>query len=837
MAFLPKPDLLALDGAAGTCCSRSLLLGMSSFLVYFCTGNLNSQFAKKGANVFDFAYMMISDKTGFFQSTTNPLFMGRRAKFPKVDPEKQFSGATEFFFLTSALLRVSLYPLIRMEDEFLHRYTKLLQSVEAASRRKETLAPQVVSQSSPVVSTWLAYKVFLEDPGFIQNMTNFTLLQLEWLLSIVSSENDAAISSIPDWLCKEPCQWLRFSLLHSWYQLKPGQVERAIDIATQLLQLGMKSSDFSPLVVTALIRIPSASVQAGVARARELERQRRRGHFGRSKDQAETDIDDDKLDIYSSFDKMDLGVSVFSNARVQDELCPALMNAFQSLDTVEGLDVDREHAFDKFSVKLEVTKLFLRLFNHPDGKCRQSILGSNESQIAQFASSISAAIGYLFDDACLRMADACKYSLRFKSDSQSGVDVSYEQKQTTAAANNFLSTRELLKLLLRLSHEPRLAKILGGVSQSKNGDKVASDLAVMVIHFLDLMTGPDGGTHPDLEYQRDGSDPTSALFACESIMSEGDKAVLARAVAKSRYMALSKIGFDASMLCHLLLALAAKWHHSAAEIIPRESPLLLALAAHEDCDVLRYRRILERLVQKPSHISGSEAQYAKEIFKHDGYVDWDLWSSSYEDVDEWPDEEKNTRRLARKCHISRAEINSLSSNERISSFLDDLEARIERAQRAAAVTTVPKDRLPEVEQNVLAAGAVPLEEQEYGKFLSEYVVSSSPFAGQAGSFAHHYDAIARRNGASGSGKSLQKEARRCHKTLPTPHANSASFICFAEERMDLSKALITGPTDTPYALGLFVFDVFYPSQYPRIPPLINFMTTGGGQVRLIREEI
>lgn len=37
--------------------------------------------------------------------------------------------------------------------------------------------------------------------------------------------------------------------------------------------------------------------------------------------------------------------------------------------------------------------------------------------------------------------------------------------------------------------------------------------------------------------------------------------------------------------------------------------------------------------------------------------------------------------------------------------------------------------------------------------------------------------------------------------------------------------------DTPYAHGLFVFDVYFPPDYPHVPPLVTFMTTGGGQVR------
>ena len=49
--------------------------------------------------------------------------------------------------------------------------------------------------------------------------------------------------------------------------------------------------------------------------------------------------------------------------------------------------------------------------------------------------------------------------------------------------------------------------------------------------------------------------------------------------------------------------------------------------------------------------------------------------------------------------------------------------------------------------------------------------------------------------------------------------------------MDLVRGLITGPTGSPYAYGCFQFDCLFPQNYPAIPPLVKFCTTGGGTVR------
>lgn len=45
------------------------------------------------------------------------------------------------------------------------------------------------------------------------------------------------------------------------------------------------------------------------------------------------------------------------------------------------------------------------------------------------------------------------------------------------------------------------------------------------------------------------------------------------------------------------------------------------------------------------------------------------------------------------------------------------------------------------------------------------------------------------------------------------------------------KVLISGPDDTPYANGLFEFDVFFSSNYPQTAPKCAFLTTGNGVIR------
>lgn len=68
--------------------------------------------------------------------------------------------------------------------------------------------------------------------------------------------------------------------------------------------------------------------------------------------------------------------------------------------------------------------------------------------------------------------------------------------------------------------------------------------------------------------------------------------------------------------------------------------------------------------------------------------------------------------------------------------------------------------------------------------------------------------------------------------------DSSIFVRVDEDNMDFMKVLITGPmasdygsTSTPYAGGCFAFDVYFPSNYPQVPPMVNLMTTGQGRIR------
>lgn len=77
---------------------------------------------------------------------------------------------------------------------------------------------------------------------------------------------------------------------------------------------------------------------------------------------------------------------------------------------------------------------------------------------------------------------------------------------------------------------------------------------------------------------------------------------------------------------------------------------------------------------------------------------------------------------------------------------------------------------------------------------------------------------------------LMKEFADASCGLPVNMTN-AIFVCCDEDRMDLSKVLITGAADTPYDAGCFVFDVFCPERYPSEPPLVQLVTHGNERIQ------
>ena len=52
--------------------------------------------------------------------------------------------------------------------------------------------------------------------------------------------------------------------------------------------------------------------------------------------------------------------------------------------------------------------------------------------------------------------------------------------------------------------------------------------------------------------------------------------------------------------------------------------------------------------------------------------------------------------------------------------------------------------------------------------------------------------------------------------------SSAIFLQTDDDKPTIIRVLITGPEDTPYSGGCFLFDIFFPGTFPDKPPEVNF---------------
>jgi baculoviral IAP repeat-containing protein 6 len=97
-------------------------------------------------------------------------------------------------------------------------------------------------------------------------------------------------------------------------------------------------------------------------------------------------------------------------------------------------------------------------------------------------------------------------------------------------------------------------------------------------------------------------------------------------------------------------------------------------------------------------------------------------------------------------------------------------------------------------------------------------------------YEHHYKARITSDAMSMNGakaKRLIQEVATLSNGLPL-YVESSVFLCVDENRLDVMQCLITGPSNTPYESGCFLFDIYCPPEYPDQPPLVNLETTGGG---------
>lgn len=124
-------------------------------------------------------------------------------------------------------------------------------------------------------------------------------------------------------------------------------------------------------------------------------------------------------------------------------------------------------------------------------------------------------------------------------------------------------------------------------------------------------------------------------------------------------------------------------------------------------------------------------------------------------------------------------------------------------------------------------------EEQYEEMMSDFRFDEMDCAGADGRYSkHHYQGTIREEPEPSAPKMLRlaQEVGALCSALPISIHCSTIMRC-DETRMDVLKAIVFGPTDTPYASGAYEFDLYCPPNYPTVPPKVNLQTTGKGAIR------
>ncbi|OLP82950.1 putative ubiquitin-conjugating enzyme E2 [Symbiodinium microadriaticum] len=143
--------------------------------------------------------------------------------------------------------------------------------------------------------------------------------------------------------------------------------------------------------------------------------------------------------------------------------------------------------------------------------------------------------------------------------------------------------------------------------------------------------------------------------------------------------------------------------------------------------------------------------------------------------------------------------------------------------KLVAATADDLERLCHAPRSLPASGSA---QTEYSRVLSVHQLDSSSIED-----GHAFAQIARNEHCIPQARTvrLAKELAGLAALLPLSDSSSV-FVRNGSQQQQLWRALITGPEDTPYSGGCFVFDVYFPVGYPNGPPEVKLLTTGGGTV-------
>lgn len=684
--------------------------------------------------------------------------------------EGQFNLVTEMFFIALRALHVCYLPAV---DGFVSH----MQSLHHHMAGLQPGTPDHTTRDVQLLLAHDRWDMALYDPALVDAVTQFYLAVAYWVHTRLESSSsggggsgEEGLQGVPEFIVKDIATWISHISRSQPRFMRPPSVQGPIlrPLVAMAASLLHRPTLFpSPIVTAKLIAMLRALIETG----------------GDPGNPSTSPAARDGPWAYE----------VLEHPLAQQHLAPAIMHAYVAVDMVEGLDVDKED-FDKYSVKHDMAILLKRLWVVPPH--RVSMLGVSHASKQDFAKSMLEMLLFVSGGAFDSVREIRVYE-RLKAngaawqaklvETKGEVERNFTKK-LAQVPHSLAQTMDSLTALTDLLSEPAMCHVLCS-------PRLVRLTSSLVTHFMAKLAGPQRSDF-DIEHVATVRfDPRGLLV---------------------------QIG----VLCTRLLV------HG-----PDSIALLAALAEdveYSDAVGQTYVDIVcggeaRTMLMSPDQLdllSGLPAQIASTRYAEGAAVAM----------------ETNTPLTTTSATIT-ASSSTLPSHSLSSS------------STATAPTSIVTSLSTSSPSSVSLAGASSGEEGErvYVEVMRPHVFGICSFRAGAqrmegaggggdeseddeeeeekGEYEHEFRAlIATSRGSKAKTNKLIKETKEIGEMLPL-HRDAAIFVRHDSSRLDVLRAVVTGPPGTPYAQGCFVFDLFCPDDYPRVPPLVKLCTTGGGKVR------
>lgn len=709
-----------------------------------------------------------------------------------------FKFPTEAFWLTGRAMEL-VHKMVERRYEHERSALEFVNRVKGASTSSSSSPSSAlrVAEGSLAVLR-LGWDAQLYDPAFLTKACSWAEFSAKWIRMHLSAKDAAEhFAKIPAGLVKSMCDVWRNAAFQPNPDVMPGLM--AADAAVFCTELmGRPDLVTSPVVQDQCLNVLDAFLRTSAdLQARKMQPQSPQPHIPNGA------LSNNLQGSPYFGSRRGLAGAVMDNQRIREELAPALMRLYAECHAVAGLDVDEDIGFDKFSIRHRSNALLTFLWHHPLQEPRKSIINvivtdrggtsrtnsAATAEISPFDAFLGAAfdtIMYNFDDALRRIRDGRREeqsagqqaSDDFGSSSTSLSSSSlpppppqvpsphtreghfYAAQQR--AAKNFISRSDSTFTLLNLfaAEDTAVRRCIAGFHPLRT--------------TMECNEGSED-TFSSFASPAIGQRTAQVLYTClhEQCNPEKEDAIAVIDPEKWGFARDEHLRMPSSLLASLL--------DPSTLSEGERTTFLRSLRSHVDYDYRLWRRVAKcaggECIQPFCDIlEGSELLQHRE---ESNAIDWQSWMAEFE----------------------AAEHGSCTKDE--STYNAAYAAAYEEAEQVSSID--------DEESECFEGNAV-----ENGKRTKKKGFEKG---GEAHYFRRRTSSVGTATANSvgeASGRALKiimKEYRKLARgQLPVPHPNASIALRYDEDHPSFCRAVITGPADTPYFGGFFVFDVKFPAE-------------------------